>query len=959
MPPASIRVQVNHEWHILELDSKAFLLEALRDHLGLTGTKNGCGSGHCGACTVIVEGEAVRACIYRAARADGRRVETIEGLARGGTFHPLQRAFAELGAVQCGYCTPGMIMSAKALLDRVGRPTDDEIKEALKRNLCRCTGYVKIIAAIRAAADELAGRATEPRPIEGAATAGRKSTRVATQVGPSPYIRRAGLKLNVVGRSLPRRESYARVTGEDRYTGDMRRPGMLHARALRSAYPHARVLKVDVSHARALPGVVAVLTAADVPGAKNHGMMQKDWPVIAYDKVRYVGDSLAIVAADTETQAEAALAAIEVQYEPLPVVADPEAGLEAGAERVHENGNVLMHIQFSKGNIEAGFEKSDLIVERTYRTPFGEHAFLEPEAALAEPDPENDGVVVYVGSQVPFEDREQIAASLALMDEQVRVVHMPTGGAFGGKEDICCQIHAALLARVTRRPVMMVLGRPESMRVHPKRHATIITLKTGASRDGRILAQRARIIGDTGAYASLGVPVMTRAATHSIGPYAVPNVAVECYAVYTNNPPAGAYRGFGVTQAHFAAETQMDIVAESLGILPAEMRRINALRVGATTSTGQVLTESVGLLDCLDEVESRVEAARERESGIERENPLPPNLHRGWGMAAAYKNVGLGNGLPDSSEAIVEARPDGRVLVRAGAAEIGQGHDEVLRQITAEVLGIGADQVDVILGDTALTPDAGATTASRHTFVTGNAARAAASMVRASLASAAARALDCSEQSLAFENSFVASVIGKDASGRKIAFPDAIALALDAGLATNAKYLYVPPRTVGLGEIGDSHFSFGYGAQAAHVEVDTDSGLVRVLEVIAAHDVGRAINPMAVEGQIDGGVMMGIGYALTERFVVEDGYVKSDNLAKYKIPDISYTPRITSIIVEHPTSEGPFGAKGVGEITSIPTAPAIANAIYNAVGLRFFSLPIDRDAIMGAFVSVKRRGDPE
>lgn len=932
---ASIRIQVNGEWHGLEVESTTFLLEVLRDRLGLTGTKNGCGSGHCGACTVIVEGEAVRACIYKATRADGKRVETIEGLARDGVLHPLQRAFAELGAVQCGYCTPGMIMAAKALLDRVSRPSETEIREALKHNLCRCTGYVKIIAAIRQAAEDISGRA------------GR------------PLLREDSSSFHVVGHSLPRKESYARVTGEERYTGDLRRPGMLHARALRSAYPHARVLKVDVSKARAMPGVVAALTAADVPGAKNHGMVVKDWPAIAYDKVRYVGDSLAIVAAETEAEAEAALAAIEVQYEVLPVVSDPEASLEPEAERVHEDGNVLMHIQFSKGDIEAGFAESDLVIEHTYRTPFGEHAFLEPEASLAEPDPESGGVIVYVGSQVPFEDREEVAACLALKEEQVRVVHMPTGGAFGGKEDICCQIHAALLARATGRPVMMVLGRPESMRVHPKRHATIITLKTGASRDGRILAQKVRLIGDTGAYASLGMPVMSRAATHSIGPYAVPNVAVECYAVYTNNPPAGAYRGFGVTQAHFAAESQMDIVAEALGISPFEIRRINALKVGASTSTGQVLKDSVGLLDCIQAVQSRVEEAQRREAREEAKSPLPPNLRRAWGIAAAYKNVGLGNGLPDTSQAIVEARPDGRALVRAGAAEIGQGHDEVLRQITAEVLGLGAEHVDVILGDTAVTPDSGATTASRHTFVTGNAARGAASIVRANLARAVSRELGCPEGSLVFENCRIASAFGPEANGRSIGFAESVTLALREGLAMEAAYLYTPPRTVALGEIGDSHFSFGFGAQAVHVEVDIASGQVRVLDVIAAHDVGQAINPMAIEGQIDGGILMGIGYALTERFVVESGYVKSDTLAKYKIPDISFTPRVDSVIVEHPSSEGPFGAKGVGEITAIPTAPAIANAIFNATGLRFFSLPMDRDSIVAASRALaERQGGP-
>jgi len=821
MPKIAIDIEVNGERRSLQVEPNAFLLEVLRNDLGLTGAKNGCSQGQCGACTVIVEGEAVRSCVYKAARADGKRVETIEGLAKGGTLHPLQRAFAELGAVQCGFCTSGMIMAAKALLDRTGEGAGDE----------------------------------------GA--------------------------LRVVGHSLPRRESFARATGAELYTADLRRPDLLHARALRSAYPHARVLSVDASRARILPGVAAVLTASDLPGEKNHGMVQKDWPALAYDKVRYVGDALAIVAAETDVQAEAALAAINVEYEPLPVVTGPEEGLAPGAVRVHEGGNVLLHIQFGKGDIDAGFAESDLVLETTYRTPFGEHAFLEPEASLAEPDPETGGVVVYVGSQVPFEDREQIAACLALEEEQVRVVHMPTGGAFGGKEDISCQIPAALLAKATGRPVLMVLGRSESMRVHPKRHATIITLKTGAAKDGRILAQKVRILGDTGAYASLGVPVMTRAATHSIGPYAVPNVAVECYAVYTNNPPAGAYRGFGVTQVHFAAE------------------------VASPTK-------------------------------------LTPNLRRAWGIAAAYKNVGLGNGLLDASEAIVEALPGGRVLVRAGAAEIGQGHDEVLRQITAEVFGIAAQDVDVLLGDTAQTPDSGATTASRHTFVTGNAAKGAALIVRSLLSRLAAEALGCEQRALEFANGRIENSGREGEAPRSMSFEEAVGLAVAADIEPKARFLYTPPRTVALGEIGDSHFSFGFGAQAALVEVDTDTGEARVLDVIAAHDIGRAINPMAVEGQIEGGIMMGIGYALTERFIVEGGYVKTDSLAKYGVPTIMNMPRINAIIVEHPTSEGPFGAKGVGEITSIPTAPAIANAIYNAIGLRFFSLPMDRDTIKAA-----------
>ncbi|MCE1252827.1 MAG: molybdopterin-dependent oxidoreductase [Anaerolineae bacterium] len=922
-----VHIMVNGEWFDFEVTRQTFLLELLRDRLNLTGTKNGCGSGHCGACTVIVDGEAVRACVFKAMRADNKQVETIEGLAKNGVLHPLQRHFAGLGAVQCGYCTPGMILAAKALLDRNPQPGDEEIKKALKHNLCRCTGYTKIISAIHAAADELAGHAADQGETEGS-----------TDSLINQSLLSASPQLKSVGRRLPRKEAFARTTGEEKYSADLWRANLLHARALRSAYPHARLLKIDVSKARRMPGVVAVLTAEDIPGNKNHGMVVKDWPVLVYDKARYVGDALAIVAAESEEEAAAALEVIEVVYEPLPVITSPEAGLESNAEPVHAAGNILMHIQFGKGDLCKGFDLSDYIIENTYRTPFGEHAFLEPEACLAEFDQTNGELTVYVGSQVPFEDREQIADSLAMPHEKVRVVHMPTGGAFGGKEDICCQIHAALLARVTGRPVRMVLGRPESIRVHPKRHATVISMKTGVSRDGYILAQQVKILGDTGAYASLGQPVMTRAATHSLGPYAVPHVDVECYAVYTNNPPAGAYRGFGATQAHFAAENQMDLIAEKLGLSPFEIRRKNALKIGASTATGQILNDSVGLLECLERVEQYVKNHRENNTDV-----LPGHVHRAWGVAAAYKNVGLGNGLPDTSAAIVEIKENGNVLVRAGAAEVGQGHDEVLRQITAEVFGINPDLVDVILGDTALTPDSGATTASRHTFVTGNAARNAALLVREKLALTAALKFNYDPKQILFKEGMLYSTDSN--KNPLLTFQESIDLARQAGQALVAQYLYSPPRTVGLGEVGDNHFSFGYGVQAALVEVNNQTGQVRVIEVVAAHDVGQAINPLAVEGQIEGGVMMGLGYALTERFVLDNGYVRSDSLAKYKIPDISLTPAITSIIVEHPSKEGPYGAKGVGEITSMPTAPAITNAIRQASAVSFLSIPVDAELL--------------
>ena len=901
-----ISFYINDDFHEVEVRRKTTLLQVLRDELHLTGTKNGCGQGQCGACTVIVDGKAVRSCVYLAHRADGKRVETIEGLVRDGELHPLQKAFIERGAIQCGFCTPGMIMAAKALLDVKPGPTREDIYQALERNLCRCTGYAKIIEAILAASGQQPeiGKAQPPEAFQ------------------------------AVGHPLPRPDARAKATGEAVFAADLYFEGMLYGKVLRSRYPHARVLRVDTSQAKALPGVIAVLTAADVPGARNHGLLRNDWPVLAYDKVRYVGDAVALVAAETEEIAEAGLELIEVDYEPLPVVTSAEAALAKDAPLIHEEGNVLKHLTFHRGDVEAAFAQADIVIENEYRTPAGDHSFLEPEAGVATLDDQGN-VTVYVGSQIPFDDQRQIAASLDLPLEKVRVVQTKVGGAFGGKEDIHVQIHVALLAQAAGRPVKLVFTRQESMIVHPKRHATVIRLKTGATKEGKLLAVKAHIIGDTGAYASLGEPVMTRTATHASGPYEVPNFKVDCYAVHTNNPPAGAYRGFGVPQATFASETQMDILAEKLGMSPFELRRINALKVGATTATGQTLRESVGLLECLERVESQIPNLQSPISNLQSQ--------RGWGVACAYKNVGLGGGLADSAGAEVELLDDGRAIVRAGAAEVGQGLVGVLAQVVVEELGVDYSKVEVILGDTDQCLDGGATTASRQTYVTGNAVRYAARQVRQALADAAAEELDAAPDTLVFREERVSRP-----DRRSISLGKAITLARREGRSLDASYIYTPPKTVPLEEEGDKHFAYGYTAQAAQVEVDITTGEVKVLRVIAAHDVGRAINPMAVAGQLEGGVMMGLGYALTEEFKVEEGQVLSDSFAKYKVPRIRQIPEIVPIIVEHETVDGPYGAKGVGEITSIPTTAAITNAIYAACSARVFSLPATPNRILTA-----------
>jgi len=520
----------------------------------------------------------------------------------------------------------------------------------------------------------------------------------------------------------------------------------------------------------------------------------------------------------------------------------------------------------------------------------------------------------------------------------VRIVGTLIGGGFGGKEDIAGQIHAALLAKATGRPVKILWDRHESLMVHPKRHATQIRVRLGSDREGNLVAAESELYGDTGAYASLGEKVMTRATTHSAGPYVIPHVKADCYAMYTNNPPAGAFRGFGVTQSAFAVESTVDELASQLGMDPFEFRRKNALRVGSTTNTGQVLRESAGLVACLDKVEEEV---RRRTPGRDPFAVAPvegaPGKVRAWGISAVYKNTGLGGGAPDKSSAEVEIYKDGTAEVRSSAAEIGQGLVTVLQMITAEELALPIGQVRVLLSDTDLTPDGGPTTASRQTFVTGNAARMAAVALRESMAATLAERYDKPPQEIRFIEGLA------QVNGHKVPMGDVVGMMKAEGREPKALCEYWAPETQPLGQGGDMHFAFSFAAQATEVEVDTDTGEVRVLQVIAATDVGKVINPLGLQGQIEGGIMMGLGNALTEEFIMEDGLVFSDRLARYRMPSIVHTPEIVAIAVEDPSADGPYGAKGVGEISSIATTPAITNAIFNACGVRVRTLPVDQD----------------
>ncbi len=909
-----MELEINGEARQVRAGPGEMLSDVLRYQLGLTGTKIACEEAECGTCTVLVNGQPVLSCVYPAQKAAGDSIKTIEGLSENGNLHPLQEAFVKFGAVQCGFCIPGQIMTAAALLESDPDPTEAEIREALKDTLCRCAGYPTIIRSIQAASDSI-----------------RTGIPVAEPELPLPS------KMRVIGQVVARPDAVEKVDGSAKFTDDYSFPDMLYGATLRAGTPHATLRKLDISEASKSTGVVAVLTAEDIPGEINHGLVVKDWPALVGigERVRYVGDAIALVVADTLDNAQSALDLIEAEYEDLPVVSDPVQARKADAPDIHERGNLLKHIKVRKGDLEQGFEQADIILEDTYHTAITEHAFLEPECAIARLTDEGR-IEVYVGSQIPYADRSQIARCLGMADEEVRVIGALIGGGFGGKEDIAGQIHAALLAKETGRPVKILYDRHESLLVHPKRHATQIRVKLGAKRDGTLVAVETELYGDTGAYASLGEKVMTRATTHSSGPYVVPHVKADCYAMYTNNPPAGAFRGFGVTQSAFAVESMMDELAEQLEIDPIELRRNNALEVGSLTNTGQELRESAGLIECLNQVTQRIQDFSS-EPFVAHVPEGGPRKRRAWGIAAAYKNTGLGGGAPDKASAEVELYEDGTAEVRTSSAEIGQGLVAVLQMIVAEELTVPTDRVRVLLSDTDLTPDGGPTTASRQTYVTGNAARHATDAIKQAVAATLAEHYDVPPAQIEFHEGLA------QVNGRQVTLGEAATIMKEEGRQARATYEYWAPSTQALGTGGDMHFAFSFAAQAAEVEVDLDTGEVEVLRVIAANDVGKVINPLGFLGQIEGGVMMGIGNAITEEFIVEQGRVITDRLARYRMPGIMQTPEIVSIPVEHPAADGPYGAKGVGEISSIPTTPAITNAIYHACGVRIKRLPVDQD----------------
>jgi aldehyde oxidoreductase len=913
MSKGLIQFAVNGEKVIVDQDNEMTLLQYLRRELGLVGTKNGCAKGHCGTCTVIIDGVAKRSCLVKVNKLQGSSIETIENLSKNGSLHPIQVSFIRAGAIQCGFCTPGMIMATKALLARNNNPSDEEIRKALKNNLCRCTGYVKILDAVKQAGAMLRGEISVPEIAEEEVS-------------------------STIGMSVVRKDTVAKAAGKALYADDLQAENMLWGKLALSDRPHARIKHIDIDAAKAMPGVVAVLTYEDIPGRRTFGLITHHQPVLAFDRVRYVGDPVALVLAETEEAAARAAQAVKVEYEDLPGVFSPQEALQSGASQLHgEKRNILCHIKVRKGDIEEGFQNSDVVVEGTYSTPFIEHAYLEPEAALAVP--EAGGLIhVFTPTQNSHAFRDQIAASLNLPKDKVRVTLVTTGGAFGGREETTVQIHCALGALKTGRPVKMVLTREESIRMSYKRHPAYIKCKTGASRDGKLQAFKAEIYLDTGAYASAGVPVATRVASFAAGPYEVPNVKVDVYAVYTNNQPAGAMRGFGSPQGAFAAEQQMDILAEKLDMDPISLREINALEKGKSTITGHVLVGGVGLKGCLQAVRDYLDKI---------ELPKSEGTKKiGVGIAAGHKNVGLGCGLLEKAGVEVALQEDGSVDLRLGCTENGQGIFTAAAQIAAQATGISYSRFLVQGSDTHETPDAGMTTGSRMVFLTGNAVYEAAGLFKKEICRVAGIILGMKEDHLVFEDEVV-----KNRSGKVMLTLEELARqAFSAGLAIKVEHTYDGPKTHPIAKHVESypsdpsqnnlHYAYCFGAHGAVVEVDEETGETKVLKYIAAHDAGKAIHLHSVEGQIEGGVVMGLGYALTEEFVVEKGWLKTDDLRKLGIPKIDILPEITTVVVEEVDPRGPFGAKGMGELPVTPVAPAICNAIYDAVGVRCTEIPV-------------------
>ncbi|MCQ2397938.1 MAG: selenium-dependent xanthine dehydrogenase [Sphaerochaetaceae bacterium] len=832
------------------VDKETRLINYLRYGLHCTSVKDGCTEGACGTCTILIDGKADKACSYVTTEMEGREIITAEGLSER-EKNVYTYAFGQAGAVQCGFCIPGMVICAKSLIDVNPDPSEEEIRHAIRNNICRCTGYVKIVEAIRLAAKIF-----------------RENLDIKDDVNWKTGMR------------VPRVDVRDKVTGEGKYPDDYYVENQLNAVAVRSKHPRARVLSIDTSAAEKQEGVF-VFTAKDIPGTHKVGHLKRDWDAMIGigETTHYIGDVIALVAAPTRSEAYKAAELVKVEYEILPFVSDPYQAMAENAPLVHEEGNLLGETHVDRGDAHRAIENSQYKVSGHFRTPWTEHAFMEPECAFAFPL-ENGGVKIVSSDQSVYDTRRETSPMLNLPEEMVVVENAYVGGGFGGKEDVSVQHYAALVAYLTKRPCKMKLTREESLIVHPKRHPMDIEMSIGCDENGIIQGLEAKIIADTGAYASLGIPVLQRACTHASGPYNYTNFKIDGYAWYTNNPPAGAFRGFGVTQSCFAVETLINRLADMAGIDHWKMRYINAIHPGQSLPNGQIADESTGLVETLDAVKDIFYGS--------------PNA----GIACAMKNAGVGVGLPDYGRVRLEI-VNGKTVIHCGGSCIGQGMCTVLKQIVCDITGLDGNSVVEEKANSQTAPDSGTTSGSRHTTVTGEAVRRASVMLKAALNDV---------------NGDIHKLEGREFYAEYLAETDPF--------GSNLPH----PK---------SHVAYGY---ATHVCI-LDTITHRVKKIAAAHDVGYAVNPLNVEGQIEGGVVMGLGFAVRENFPVKNCIptAKFGSLGLFRADEV---PEIQAIIVEKPGLNVAGGAIGIGEITAIPTAPAISDAYYRLDGQMRNSLPL-------------------
>ena len=840
---------------LIQTEKDVSLLRFMRDDLKLKSIKDGCSQGACGTCTIIIDGKATRACILTTKRAEGMNIVSVEGMSDF-EKEAYVYAFGAKGAVQCGFCIPGMVMSGKALLDKNPDPTEDEIKEAIKTNICRCTGYKKIIEAIDLVGQILRGEKNIDEELEKGDNFG-------------------------VGSNAFRIDVREKVLGYGEYCDDIEMEGMLHVSAVRTKYPRARILDIDFSEALKLDGVVAVYTAEDVPNNKV-GHIQQDWDVMIPkgEITRFMGDALCLVVAESEEILKKAKALVKVEYEPLEPVRNIDEAKAEGAPSVHPNGNLCQSRHVTRGDAKIAIANSKYSVTETFDTPFTEHAFLEPECAIA--FPYKDGVKIYSTDQSVFDTRKEVAIMFGWDVEKIVVENKLVGGGFGGKEDVSTQHIAALCAVKLGRPVKAKFTRDESLAFHPKRHAMHGIFTLACDENGIFTGLDCDIYFDTGAYASLCGPVLERACTHSVGPYCYQNTDIRGYGYYTNNPPAGAFRGFGVCQSEFALESCIDLLAEKVGISPWEIRYRNAIEPGKVLPNGQIADCSTALKETLEAVKDAYDK-------------YYPNV----GIACAMKNSGVGVGLPDTGRARLRVN-DGIIEIYCGASDIGQGCATVFIQMVAETLNLPKSKIVSMGSNSELAPDSGTTSGSRQTLISGEAIRRVSLELKKDLEEAGGDLNKLNGRDYYAEYFEPTDKLGADVPNPK------------------------------------SHVAYGF---ATHLVVLDDEG--KVTKVFAAHDSGKVVNPISIQGQIEGGVLMSLGYALTEDFKLQDCVPKSKfgTLGLMKSTDI---PEIHAIYVEKEELLGvAYGSKGIGEIATIPTAPAVQNAYYKRDGKLRPKLPMD------------------